>query len=104
MIHGQLLKIERQDGAWCIKQPGSTHTASIKVDSAVVNATKVGNSFVEGYIVAVHGLDQDIAEHLDPLQLKALGVGAQYRARPAGQRGTRRVSLLVDGTIQGGIR
>lgn len=104
MNPSQFVKIEWHSGAWNIRNPGASDAASIKVDSAVVNATKVGNSFVEGYIVAVHGLDQNIAEHLDPYQLKSLGVGAQYRARPAGQAGTRRVSLLVDGRIQVGIR
>ena len=59
-MHSSLVKVEWHEGAWNIKHPGASDAASIKVDSAVVNAIKVGNNFVEGYIVAVHGLDQSV--------------------------------------------
>lgn len=104
MNQSQQVKVEWHSGAWNIYHPGAPHATGIKVDSAVVNATRVGNNFVEGYIVAVHGLDQSIAERLETSQLRSLGIGAQYRARPAGQAGTRRVSLNADGQIQGGTK
>lgn len=75
----------------------------IRVDGAVVRATRVGKGFVEGTISAVHGLDQEIAQHLDRHQLSALGVGFPMKPSTLRNVGGRvqHVHLMADGKIKG---
>lgn len=110
MKQNQKLKIEWQGNSWVVKDPLSPKTAGIKIDGAVVNVTARGERFVEGYIVAVHGLDLGVAQHLDPSQLAALGVGAHLRAHAVAEtrwaaqtrRSFGKVSLMPGGRISGG--
>lgn len=100
----QKFKISRSSshGSWVINdfegsQPG------IKVDSVVVNATRWVGSYVEGYIIAVHGISQEVAQGLDRDQLSDLGIGSQMRRSTArsSARGQKRLYLMEDGQVQG---
>lgn len=71
----------------------------MSVDVAIMSATRRGERFVDGYVVACHGLDMQTAEHLDPLQLTALGVGAQLGRKSMRQQGREMVSLGDAGCI-----
>lgn len=90
--------------AWIIKDVDDMRGAGIKVEALVMRATRTGKDFAQGFIVAVHGLDQEIAGYLDNASLKLLGVGAQFRGQAISPRGvkTRRVNLTQNGKITEG--
>ena len=70
----------------------------IPVDTAIVDVTYQSPNHIEGYIVAVHGLDQEVAKYLDSQTLRDLGVGAQVRRAP--RLKTRRAQLNADGSVE----
>ena len=74
------------------------------VDALVMRATRTGKGFAEGFIIAVHGLDQEIAGKLDNASLKLLGVGSQFRGQSISPKGVKaaRMNLNADGRITGG--
>ena len=90
--------------AWTIKDIDDPQGNGIQVEALLMRATRTGKGFAEGYIVAVHGLDQEIAGRLDNQSLKLLGVGAQFRTQTASPKGVyaRRVNLTSEGKIIGG--
>lgn len=92
--------------AWVIREIRGTRSVGIKVEALVMRATRSGRGFAEGYIVAVHGLSQEIASQLDNAQLKLLGVGAQFRAQAVTPKWakTHRVDLTAAGAVTGGAR
>lgn len=71
-----------------------------------MRATRIGKVSAEGYIVAVHGLDQEIASCLNNAQLKLLGVGAQLRAQAVTPKWAKtfRVNLMAGGAIDAGAK
>jgi hypothetical protein len=81
---------------WYVQDPHNVNLR-VPIDTAVVDVTYQGDKFVEGYIVAVHGLDQEIAQHLSKASLQALGVGAQLRRNPA--KKVRRGQLAPGGRV-----
>lgn len=94
-------RLQWEQNAWVITDPADSGSERITVDSAVVNATRRGANFVEGYIVASHGLDLSTAANLDRRELVNLGVAAQVRHCQA-MRGVQRVHLLAGGLVHGG--
>jgi hypothetical protein len=102
----QKFKIEWRAGSWIILDPFNPGTAGIKIDGAVVNATARGDNFVEGHIVAVHGIDMEIAQHLGRHELASLGIGAHLRAHavPAAQRSLGKLHLMPGGRVTGAQR
>jgi hypothetical protein len=96
-------RITWQQGVWVITDPSSPHSQEIQVDSAVVTATRRAAGWVEGFIVAVHGLDLEVAARLDRQTLSSLGVGSHLRANagPPTRRTPGRVYLMPDGQMQG---
>lgn len=85
-----------------ITDPLRAGDPGIKVDGAVVNATHIGDEFVDGHIISVHGLDWEVAQHLSRQQLSLLGVGNHLRPKSVtkipGTAG--RVALMHDGRIE----
>lgn len=97
-------RIEWHDNAWVVTDSQQSKSPGIKVDGAVVSATRRGDGFVEGYIVSVHGLNMEDAQALDRFQLADLGVGGHLRGNAPARRQTQfgKVHLTADGQIQGG--
>jgi hypothetical protein len=96
-------RIEWQEGAWFIVDPDNADVR-VQIDQAVVDATHYSTKerFVEGHILAIHGLDFEIAQRLDRATLNHLGVAANLRQLPAPPRpgsGMRRVRLEAGGRI-----
>ena len=95
MSNNVKVRIEAHDGSWYFVDNNSH---KIKFDQAVVDATHVSEKFVEGYVVAVHGVEQEIAQYLDSKTLHTLGVGSVHRL---GHGPTiRRVRLLEGATME----
>jgi len=90
--------------AWVIRDIGNPCGDGLRVEALVMRATRTGEGFAQGYIVAVHGLDQEVAGGLDNASLRLLGVGAHLRTQSVAPKGakTRRVNLTPDGKITGG--
>lgn len=101
--HKKQFRIQWQRGAWAITERQG-HAPAIRVDGAVVSATQRGDGFVEGYIVALHGLNLEDAQGLDRFQLADLGVGGHLRGNTPARHQTQhgKVHLMADGQIQGG--
>lgn len=83
---------------WAICIPGMSRR--VMVDAALMDVTRQGQGYAEGYIVSVHGLSQEAAADLHGDALRALGGGAQVRNLGVCHRGTQRKNLLANGTIQ----
>lgn len=90
--------------SWVIRDIGNPRGGGLRVEALVMRATRTGEGFAQGYIVAVHGLDQEVARELDNASLKLLGVGAHLRPQSVAPKGakTRRVNLTLNGKITGG--
>lgn len=93
----QKFRIEFRDSQWSVLDPDNVNQR-IPIDTAVIDITFQGVHAVEGYIVAVHGLDQEISKYLSPASLRDLGVGAQLRRAPFSK--TRRGQLTPDGGVE----
>jgi hypothetical protein len=100
MRQEQLLRIERAGNKWFVCDPRDRSTG-VKVDAASVAAIKTYATAVEGYILAVHGLDHEVCKGFDQRLFNALGVASHLKnfVPPAGQK-FRRVQLTVEGEIQ----
>lgn len=64
-----------------------------------MSASRFGEGFAQGRIVAIQGLDQEIARQLNQAQLKMLGVGAQL-GRGKLARGFKILDLGADGSVK----
>lgn len=73
--------------------------AGVRIEGAIMVASRVGKDFVVGRIVSVHGLPQGLAEQMPQPLLRALGVGSQLGI-PANSKAYRRVHLMEGGNIQ----
>jgi len=51
----------------------------VEIDSAAIAVTERGKDWVQGYLLAVHGLPQDAAQHFDMQTLHALGLAAHVK-------------------------
>jgi hypothetical protein len=71
-----LIRAEFRQGTWTIVNPGSN---PIVVDQLLMDVESSGDGFAVGTVLAVHGLPEDIAAHLPPRMLRALGVGFPIR-------------------------
>lgn len=69
--------------SWIIRERGETRGGGISAENLVMRAQRPGKDFVEGFIVSVHGLDQEVANRLNSAELRLLGVGAQFRSQRA---------------------
>ena len=99
MQHPIAFRIEYYNGSWMVSEKDRPDT-KVPVDSAIVDTLKAKPGYVEGYIVAVHGLDLELAQHLDPATLHTLGVAAQIRRNPPPHRGLVRIQLMPDGQFE----
>ena len=97
-------RLQWQQGSWLVSDRINSAASGVRVDGAVVSATRRGADFVEGYIVSVHGLSIEDAHGLDLSQLASLGVGGHLRGNAPTRQQTQygKVHLMADGQIQGG--
>lgn len=72
-------------------------SVKVPVDSAIVDVVRAKPGCVVGYIVSVQGLDLEIAKHLSPSALRALGVGTQVRRIHPAHPKEERIQLLDGG-------
>lgn len=97
-------RIEKRSAGWVIVDPDNVNN-NVPFDQAIVDATHVQEDAVEGFIVAIHGLSNGVADLCDGELLRALGVGAQLSSqKPVANiraSGMSRVRLMPDGTIEG---
>jgi hypothetical protein len=96
-------RMETVDQRWFIVDPKDA-SVRVSIDQAVVDATHVSRDkkTVEGYILAVHGLDFEVAQLLDRTVLNQLGVAANLRSLPPPPRrssGLSRVRLVEGGRV-----
>ena len=96
------LRLSWNNENWVITDPLRAGDPGIKVDGAVVSATHIGDGFVDGHIVSVHGLDWEVAQHLSRQQLSLLGVGNHLRPKSVTKipGTTGRVSLGPAGLVE----
>lgn len=96
-------RIEVRGQAWAVVDQ-SNPAISFPFDQAVVDATLITETAVEGYITSIHGLSQELADLCDGPLLHALGVGAQLRSqqpvRCVRALGRTRVRLVAHGEIE----
>lgn len=95
MDRDQKLTLEWSHGKWFVLDPAGG--GRVPIDTAIVDVTYCQPGLVEGFIVAVHGLDLEIAQHMSRETQQALGVGAQLRRSPLAK--TRRGQLTADGRV-----
>ena len=92
----QKLRIRFTDGQWFVE---GVSPAPIPIDTALIDVSYVTPGYVEGYIVAVHGLPQEVAEDLTKLGLTVLGARGPSSQRAFVPR-TRRGQLTADGKVE----
>lgn len=86
--------------SWVIREAGCSSGPGIKVDALVIQPKGSSPGNIRGYIVAVHGVDQEVAKQLGYADLKLLGVGSHLTQRIP-QR-TCLLHLLADGRVEKG--
>lgn len=84
------------DGQWYVEGVGPS---PIPIDTAVVDISYLSPGYVEGYIVAVHGLPQEAAQNLSKLDITSLGARGPSSQWPRVPR-TRRGQLTADGRVE----
>ena len=88
---------EFTNGSWAFVDMANPNNR-VKFDQALLDATFVGRSRAEGFVKSVHGIDMEIAQHLDSQTKIALGVTATHRL---GRGPTlKRVRLCEGGVIE----
>lgn len=92
----QKLRIRFTDGQWLVE---GVSPAPIPIDTALVDVAYLAPGYVEGYIVAVHGLPQEAAEDLTKLGLTVLGARGPSSQRAFVPR-TSRGQLTADGKVE----
>lgn len=84
-------RIEFLNSRWYIVDPDNASN-HVPIDTALMDVTFFRPGVVEGYVVAVHGLDMEIASTLDVQVLRALGATGPTHQRAPGPK-TRRGQL-----------
>ena len=87
------IRAEYRQGNWAIVDPDTPHN-TIRVDQILMDVDASGDGFAIGTVLAVHGLDQEIANTMSPRMLRALGVGFPNRIGRT-PRGARRVRCMA---------
>ena len=77
---------------WTLNHPDLP--APIAIDQVLMDADEDGDGFAVGTVLAVHGLDQAVAQHLPPRVQRALGIGFPNRIGRT-QRGVKRVRCVA---------
>lgn len=84
-------------GSWAFFDP-SNPSNRVRLDQALIDATHITATRVEGYVRSVHGIDQEVTNHLDSGTRTNLGIAAAHRL---GRVGTlHRVRLMPDGAVE----
>lgn len=94
----QKFRIEFTNGQWSILDPDNVNNR-IPIDTAVVDVTFLHPNLVEGYIVSVHGLDFELAQHLSAQTLRDLGAGGPLTQRGVTMK-TERGQLTPEGGVE----
>jgi hypothetical protein len=88
-----------KDGSWEL----DTLEGFFRVDSALINVSAEGRGFVDGVLVAVHGLPQSATERMNRDTLRLLGVGGHLgniHAQRAGRLYRGRAQLTAQGAVE----
>lgn len=84
-------------GSWAFVD-SSNSSNRVKFEQALIDATLITATRIEGYVRSVHGIDQELAAHLDSESRMAVGIKATHRL---GRVGTlHRVRLMPCGGIE----
>jgi hypothetical protein len=89
------VRMECRNGTWAFVDSDNN---KVDFDQAIVDATYIGKYTVEGFVVSVHGVDQEIAQYLDSKTRQELGIKAVH-SLGAGPT-LRRVRLMQGGEIE----
>jgi hypothetical protein len=92
----QKLRIRFIEGQWFVEGAGPSQ---IPIDTALVDVVYLAPGYVEGYIVAIHGLPQEVAQDLTKFGLTVLGARGPSSQRAFIPR-TRRGQLTADGRVE----
>lgn len=96
LLNGKM-RAEYAQGSWSFMDPSNPQNR-VKFDQALMDATHVNRTHIEGYVRAVHGVDLEIAQYLDIRTKESLGIMAAHRLG-RGQT-LQRVRLMPDGTVE----
>lgn len=76
MKHGMMkVRAEFNGSSWAFVDQDRNHVA---FDQAVMDATFVGRTAVEGYVVSVHGIPHEVAEAMPAKIRQQLGIKAVH--------------------------
>ena len=101
MRQNEILRVERSNNTWLITDPDDPRAGKVSVDAAVVAVTTQGKGWVQGYVLAVHGLDFEAAKDFRQGALNALGVASQVKGfAPPPNALRNRYQLTQDGEIK----
>lgn len=92
----QKLCIRFTQGQWHVEGVGAS---PIPIDTALVDVSYLSPGYVEGYVVAIHGLPQEVAQELTKFGLTVLGARGPTSQRAYIPR-TRRGQLTADGRVE----
>lgn len=92
------VRADYTNGSWAFVD-SSNLSNRVKFEQALIDATLITATRIEGYVLSVHGIDQALANHLDRESRAAVGIKAGHRL---GRVGTmHRVRLMPDGSVVG---
>ena len=95
------VSVRWESSVWVIREAGYTDGPGIKADALVIQPHNSKPGAIRGFIISVHGIDQEVAKQLVFADLKQLGVGAHItKANPQGDR---RLYLGADGEVTKGV-
>ena len=69
------VSVRWESTSWVIREAGSYSGPGIKADALVIQPHNSKPGATRGFIVSVHGIDQEVAKQLGFADLKLLGVG-----------------------------
>lgn len=92
----QKTRIRFTDGQWFVE---GMSPSPIPIDTALVDVVYLAPGYVEGYIVAIHGLPQEVEQDLTKFGLTVLGARGPSSQRAFIPR-TRRGQLTADGRVE----
>lgn len=91
------VRAEFTNGSWAFVDM-TNPSNRVRFDQALVDATYVGHTRVEGFVRSVHGVDLEIAQHLESQLKLELGIAGVHRL---GRGPTlKRVRLMEGGGIE----
>lgn len=88
---------EYSQGSWAFIDPFNPSNR-VKFDQCIMDATNVREHRVEGFVKAVHGIDQALCQYFDRATREDVGITPYQALANPGSR--RRVRLMEGGTVE----